>query len=178
MRFLTKNKILIFLVVILFVSNLTTIIALVIHKREFHYLPAKDDCIQTTVINNGRLFKDSLNLNSEQNSIFRDLRREYNLKARGLSFQMQDERMKMIDELSKENPDTIILNEISVSIGEMHSELKRMTIKYFLDMKKECNTKQQEKLSDIFKNLLNSNGEVNLPGTGQGKGRRQNRFNR
>ena len=173
MRFFTKNKILIFLIVILFVSNLTTIIALVIHKREFHRLPNDTQTINSPVANTGSLFRDKLNLSIEQNDIFRNLRRNYNRSARTLSYEMQYERVKMINELSKSNPDTMALNAIANDIGTMHSQLKRLTFKYFLDMKKECNKEQKEKLTEIFEDLLNSDGNVSLPA--QGRGNRHNR---
>ncbi len=174
MKFLSKNKILIFLVVILFVSNLTTIVALIIHKREFHSISQDSISNKQTVMNNGRLFRENLNLSIEQNDVFRELRREYNRSARALSFKMQDKRIAMVNELSKSNPDTIVLNSIANEIGEMHSHLKKLTINYFLDMKRECNTEQKDKLAEIFINLLNNDGNVTLPGPGRGN--RKNKF--
>jgi 3-methyladenine DNA glycosylase AlkC len=77
----------------------------------------------------------------------------------------------MITELDKETSDQNTLETISNDIGKLHSELKKVTIDYYMKMKAECNEEQQKKLNEIFMSMLKKNEDVKLPG-GYGRNRR------
>ena len=63
----------------------------------------------------------------------------------------------------QEKSDTIILNKLSKDLGNLHTELKNLTIQYYLDMKEVCNEKQKVKLFQLFKTMVNSNGSITMP---------------
>ncbi len=162
-----KNRVLILGIILLLVTNITTIIGIVWHLQNHEY---KQEVQADTNNNNdivnmprGRFFKDKLDLNQEQTFIFRDLYHQYKRDASDISDKMKLIRKNMIDELTRENPDTISLNKISVSIGVLHTELKNLTIDYFIDMKNNCTTEQELKLTEIFNSLLNEQSDVRMP---------------
>ena len=68
--------------------------------------------------------------------------------------------------MGKKNPSTDKLNSISENIGELHTELKELTISYYLDMKEVCDESQQEKLNEIFISMSKSKEDVALPQRG------------
>ena len=177
MEFFNKTRILAFIIILLLVTNISTIVTIYYHKKEFHPDSAiKTDLSAEGIENKGFVFNEKLDLSRDQIDIFRTLRQNYNSNARQLSFQMQEERELMVSELGQANSDSVVLEEIAVKIGNLHTELKRLTTDYYLKMKMECNDEQAQKLMKIFEQLLNNDGNVRLPQPG-GHGKRGNTNN-
>ena len=176
MKFFTQTKILTFLIIILLVSNISTIFTIYYQKGNLRVerLTNNRDNSKEDIENKGYIFREQLNLTDKQHEVFRSLRQNYNRNTRQLSFQMQDEREDLIQELSSENPDSLVLNSIAINIGELHTDLKRLTSGYYQDMRNECDVEQEQKLMEIFVQLLNNDGNVKLPES-NGQGRRGNR---
>jgi 3-methyladenine DNA glycosylase AlkC len=118
-----------------------------------------------------KFFREELDLQAEQVNKFRDWNREFNRTGWSITHELEDLRVEMIVELGKENPDQNKLETISNDIGKLHSELKKVTIDYYMNMKAECNEAQQQKLNQIFMSMLKKNEDVKLPG-GYGRNRR------
>lgn len=118
----------------------------------------------------GRLLREKLNLSPEQHQQFRKLRRSFHTQANKLSYEMQIKRNEMITELAKEDPDVQKLKQIARDIGDMHTELKELTMDYYLGMKEVCTPEQEEKLYRIFEVLINRDGGMPMPGRGRGRG--------
>ena len=76
---------------------------------------------------------------------------------------METNRNDLLTELGKEKSDTIILNILSKDLGYLHTELKNLTIQYYLGMKEVCNEKQKVKLFQTFKAMINSNDNITMP---------------
>ena len=60
----------------------------------------------------------------------------------------------MLSEMAADNYDTIRLNTLSDSIGYLHADLKKVTYKYYLDIKNICDQQQQQKLEQLFAECL------------------------
>jgi len=167
MRFLTNTKILTYIIVLLIVSNISTIITIYYHKKEFHPTEKVDNIDSTKKLENrGYVFREKLDLTDDQQEAFIGFLRNYNRNARQISLQLQDEREQLILELGKADSDSLTLDNIAVNIGNLHAELKRLTSEYYSNMESECNEEQAQKLKEIFLQLLNSEGNVNLPKPG------------
>jgi hypothetical protein len=115
-----------------------------------------------------RFFRDQLNLGRDQMDIFRELNREFNRTAWRITHQLESLRADMVRELGKENPRDKRLDSISKNIGELHTDLKNETIKYYLELKVVCSEEQQIKLNEIFISMLKKNEDVSLPQFGRG----------
>ena len=76
---------------------------------------------------------------------------------------MDENRNDILTELGKETSDTMNLKKLSKDLGYLHAELKNLTMNYYLDMKAICNEKQKVKLFQIFKNMVNLNGDISMP---------------
>lgn len=172
----TKNtyRILIWVIVILAATSLSMGISFWYHKQQDKKIAEqKEQQIEMPSEQRTRFFRDQLNLRQDQMDIFRDLNREYNRSARRISGELEELRIDMVNEMGKENPDSEELDFISENIGELHSELKKVTIQYYLDMKEVCDENQQEKLNEIFMSMSKSKEDVSLPQRGRkGWGRR------
>ena len=121
-----------------------------------------------------RFFTEELDLNADQQEQFRILNQKFNRQANWISRDLDFNRQDLINELGKNEPDELILDEISHNIGEKHHELKQATIELYLGMKAECNPDQKDHLFQLFQTLIKTEGTSNAPrGRGDGQGFRR-----
>ncbi|MCY1722597.1 periplasmic heavy metal sensor [Prolixibacteraceae bacterium Z1-6] len=171
----SKNtyRILIWVIVILAATSLSMGISFWYHKQQDKKAAEKQkQQVEMPSEQRTRFFREQLNLRQDQMDIFRELNREYNRSARRISNQLEDLRIKMVEEMGQQSPGKEELDSISENIGNLHSDLKKLTIQYYLDMKEVCDEDQQQKLNEIFLTMSKSKEDVSLPRRGgRGKGR-------
>ncbi len=105
---------------------------------------------------------------AEFNPAFRENVRNINMNLNLL-------RQKMLSVMASEKYDTIRLNILSDSIGILHADLKKVTYKYYIDIKNICDQQQQEKLEQLFGGMFASDGRMGQFGKGGQQGRRRGR---
>lgn len=159
-----NTNILIWVITILVILNLTIVGTILIKSN--NCVTSKNN--NTIELNNsknhlGKYFKDKLNLSYKQHNKFREIRHQYHNNSDMIKNNMQTIRKQIVTELGKENSNKEILNELANKIGNQHKELKLLTSQYYLDMKTVCNSKQKEKLHQIFKGMLDENGNFLMP---------------
>ncbi len=171
-----KYRILIWIIVILVATNLSTIGSFYYHRKTEVKTPETKQENQNAIPGEQRtrFFRDQLNLNAEQLDKFREINRTFNRTARGIEMNLAQLREDMIRELGTQNPDSTRLNQMATEVGNNHRELKQVTTTFYLDMKKICTTEQQAKLHEIFQSMLNKDNQVNLPRPGNQGGRWRN----
>ncbi len=167
----TKNtyRILIWIIVVLLATNLSMGISFLYHKQQDKkFLEQQEEAdIEVPSERRTRFFREQLNLGQDQMDIFRELNRNYNKTAWRFTRQLETLRTEMIREMGKENPREKTLNSISEQIGELHTNLKKETIDYYMQMKEVCNEEQQIKLNEIFLSMLKKKEDVSLPRYGR-----------
>jgi Spy/CpxP family protein refolding chaperone len=171
----TKYRILIWIIVILVATNLSTIGSFYYHRFSEAKETKQEDQDAIPGEQRTRFFRDQLNLNAEQLDQFRNINRTFNRTARDIEMNLVQLRADMINELGSQKPDSIRLGQISLEIGNNHRELKQVTATFYLDMKKICTAQQQEKLYGIFQTMLNKESHVNLPQPANKGGRWRNK---
>jgi len=174
----TINKsVLIWVIVILVATNLSTIGSFYYHKIS----EGKEKEVKTTeqtVVpgeQRTRFFRDQLNLDDDQLNEFREINRTFNRTARDIEMSLSLLRKEIVNELGTASPDSIKLDSLATEIGKNHRELKQVTTRYYLDMKKISTPEQQARLYEIFQSMLNKENQVNLPQPGYMRGRGPNR---
>lgn len=126
----------------------------------------------------GRYFRDQLSLSREQMDEFIIINPVFRKKAYGITVGLALKRKQMLTEMSAVQSDTLRLNALSDSIGQLHSNLKRITYRYYLDIKNICDPEQQRKLEQIFGEMFANDSPIGHPGIGGPKWRQQGkRFN-
>ena len=160
MDYFKKNKILIWVIIILLATNIATIATVIYHVYIIENNIRKPERIVIPDYGLGRFFREELNLTREQQQQFRSFRQNYRLQASKIIKQMQEKRLEMLDELSVENSDTVRLHQIADEIGAFHRELKHLTFEYYLNLKDICNDQQRDKLFRMFKAMQNSEWEL------------------
>jgi Spy/CpxP family protein refolding chaperone len=171
-----KYRILIWIIVILVATNLSTIGSFYYHRMTEAKTPEAKQESQSAIPGEqrARFFRDQLNLNDEQLDQFRDINRTFNRTARGIETNLVQLREDLIKELGTQNPDSTRLDQMAIEVGNNHRELKQVTTTFYLDMKKICTPEQQVKLHEIFQSMLNKDNQVNLPRPGNQGGRWRN----
>jgi len=168
-------RILIWVVVILAATNLSMGISFWYHRQQDKKaVEAQKQQVEMPSEQRTRFFREQLNLGPDQLDSFRNLNRNYNRSAHQISNQLSDLRIEMVEEMGKNDPDSLKLHSISSEIGELHKSLKELTIDYYLDMKEVCNQDQQDKLKEIFLSMTQSKEDVSLPQRGRGRRGQQN----
>ena len=167
-------RILIWIIVILIATNLSMGISFLYHKQQDKKFmeQLEEAAIDVPSERRTRFFREQLNLGQDQMDIFRELNRDYNKTAWQVTHQLETLRAEMVRELGKENPKEKRLDSISKQIGELHTNLKKETIDYYMQMKEVCNDEQKVKLNEIFMSMLKKKDDVSLPEYGR---RNQNR---
>jgi len=165
----TTYRTLIWIIVILAATTLSMGISFWYHNQQDKKAAREMDetTIEMPAQQRTRFFKEQLDLQPEQIDVFRQLNRDYNHKAQQLTRQLESLRIEMVEELGENNPDRTQLNFISNKIGTLHSELKQVTIGYYLAMKEECTKEQKIKLNEIFMSALKAKEDVSLPERGR-----------
>jgi Spy/CpxP family protein refolding chaperone len=166
----SKNtyRILIWVIVILAATSLSMGLSFWYNKQQDKKTAEqKEQQIEMPSEQRTRFFREQLSLRPDQMDIFRDLNRDYNRSARRISSQLEESRIKMVNEMGKKILDRNKLDSISENIGKLHTELKKVTIQYYLDMKEVCDENQQKKLNEIFMSMSKSKEDVSLPQRGR-----------
>jgi len=164
----------------LIVTNIATILTVVRHIRN------QNDSSETEVKKEGSkvsktpaelpdtqrtlFFTKALELDSEQQSAFREVNWNYGRQTKEISETMSLLREQLLVALDAPVPDTAVLNDLSDQIGKKHTELKKLTITYYLGLKSICNSDQKKTLFEMFQNLLSPESNVKVPG-GKPEGR-------
>ncbi|HOP58237.1 MAG TPA: hypothetical protein PLR52_02350 [Bacteroidales bacterium] len=129
-----------------------------------------------------RYFRDQLNLNRDQMIIFNEHNIQFRQEVRDINLELINIRQQMLEEMSALKSDTALLNRLSDSIGHLHSELKKITYTYYLDIKNICDEQQRQKLESLFGGLFTIDSAPGQYGRqrgqyGRGQGRGFNNFN-
>lgn len=161
MSIYTRNRLLIFIIILLVALNVSTIVT-VRHKMKQHMELANSE-VEHYSDQRGKHFKEELGLNKEQFKQFKHFRKIYYPKMYKLQSDMHQKRIDLLEELSKEHTDTVRLHKLSDDIGCMHSEMKSVTNEYFLNLKSVCTREQQLILFKFYKAIL-------APGHGVSRG--------
>lgn len=164
-----NQRTLIWIIVILAVTNISTVGTIVYHR--YLQKPVKPESATITIPEShlGRFFRDALGLTATQHEQFRTFRQAFHQQANQLTDQMQIKRNEMMEELGKENPDTVHLHALATDIGNLHRDLKHLTFEYYLEMKNVCTADQTEKLFQIFSAMVNREAEIKMPDSLQHK---------
>lgn len=172
-----KSKLLIWIIILLLIMNVSATITILSHKKqenkteEISKSLAANTKSGSSMQYSGRWFRDELRLSQEQMKEFAQFNPVFRQKVREINIGLAEKKQKMLNELTKEVNDTMLLDELSDSIGVLHAELKKVTYAYYLEFKRICTPEQQERLYTIFSNMF----EGEIPAAGPGKGMQRGR---
>jgi len=176
-----KRKLLIGLILFLVITNLVTILTVVLRDKspDPSGTKATATLVQEGIPDTQRtlFFTRQLKLDSDQQQQFREIHWNYIRKAKLISYDMSLLRDSLLNSMDEDQPDSVQLNELSEQIGINHTELKKLTVQYYISLKSICDPEQQIRLYELIKGILKPDGDVQIPrglgpqgGRGQGRG--------
>lgn len=170
-----RRSVLVWAIVVLAVMNISTIATVVYHKTQsFKAEVGSASGTKLTETDSekfsGRYFRDQLNLSSEQMDKFKFINPAFRPKARSITLELASKRKEMLLEMAAVQSDTARLNAYSDTIGQLHSELKKITYRYYLEIKSICDPEQQKKLEQIFSEMFSNDSSMGSSGKGGPKG--------
>jgi len=162
-----RNKILIWLVVLLVILNVTTIATILYHNYKERQIENDSVIVNSEgKMINGRMMRNELSFDNNQIDRFRAVNHLFRPMAIAIVFKIDSLKANMFQELQKESVDTLKLNDWSIQIGNLHGKLKQETYRFYIQIKSICTPAQVSKLENIFAPLFKNEG-LNIP-RGQG----------
>ena len=168
-------------IVILAVMNIATILTVIYNRNQSdkEEIVPESGQVQSesaSIKYSGRYFRDQLNLNSDQMARFKEFNPRFRQQVRDINIDLSKKRQRMLMEMSAADSDTAKLDMLSESIGCLHTDLKKLTYRYYMDFKKLCDKQQQEKLEQLFGEMFSTDIQMGQYGQrgphGRGRGRK------
>lgn len=171
---MTRNRLLIWVVMILLATNIATVVSVMRNSGERAEREVRVDAMADARV---MFFRDHLELTEGQMTDFMHLNRLFSQDARRMTTRLDILRRNMVEELARKEPDMKRVDQITAEIGSLHNDLKQATATYYLGLKKSCNPEQQERLKEMFMVMSDPQGDLNAirrgpmgrPGQGPGQ---------
>jgi len=161
-----KNTILIWAVIVLSLINLATIGTIIYHVKSDS---EASDTIQLAVNDfrlNNRIIVETLGLTPSQSGDCKLILNDFRQAVREIHRNLNMNRSELYVELQKENADTLTCNRYSAEIGRLHKELKIVTSRFYLQLKRICPPGKEDQLHQLIAPLFNSENSYGAAGGG------------
>ena len=151
MDIFSKNKVLFWLLIVLIVVNLSAIATFFIVRsytmitREQKARPACGADIA---------FRDRLHLNGPQQKQFHMINQQFIRISAPTVQALRLKQSELVAELSKESPDSVYLLRLSKEVGDLQSGLTMLTVRHFMQLKKNCTPGQREILLTMYYDIF------------------------
>lgn len=171
---------LVWIIVLLALMNAATIITIIYNrsrseKEKSVIAPGQIQFSPASARYGGGYFRDELGLNEEQMEKFAEINPLFREQIRNINNNLNLLRQRMFKEMSSVNPDPARLDQYSDSIGILHSDLKKVTYRYFLGLSNICDAQQRNKLDKMFGEMFISERGMGQYGRGGQTGRYRGR---
>mgnify|MGYP001191837973 CR=1 FL=1 len=178
-----RERWLILIIALLALINIATVATVIYNRNRSEKEKATNNTARNQLRgisfrNSGSYFRDELGLSEEQMERFVQINPVFREQIWKINNDLIRLRQKMFAEMAAENPDIGKLDSFADSIGFMHSDLKKITYRYYLEISNICDAKQKEKLDEMFGAIFISERGMGQYGRGgQQGGRRGRQFN-
>ena len=164
MESIYKNRLLFWILIFLVVVNLSAL-------ATYFLFPQKPDVVACNNDNMapGCALHAELNLTDDQIRLVDRINSDYQEVSQPISEKIKNARADILDELASNMPDTLNINQLSLEISKLQSQLHRENINHYLELKKVCNPDQAMRLSNLYRDLYG------CPMQEQGKGMQHHR---
>jgi Spy/CpxP family protein refolding chaperone len=100
------------------------------------------------------ILTSELDLNPNQNRDVETIISRSRQSSSGVVTALHEKRNELLEELTKDAPDTTILKRISEEIGEIQGRLMMNAVDQYLQLRDVCDPDQQEKLTGLYYELF------------------------
>ena len=160
MNFFNKNRLIFWLLLFLVVINISALVTFLLF-----YSGQKQQSAENAGENSFRIFQKELSLTPIQSEKVCSINARHRARSEPIVSELKEKRSELLEELSMEHPDTLLLRKFAEEIGDLQKELQLASIRQYLDLKVVCDSCQCRKLSSLYFQLYGSQG----PRKGMGK---------
>lgn len=179
MKSKTKRNILIAAIAVLILINLSAIGTLIYkniqdqrpQSQQFERFERNRDSRDFDHKSFEQRLRNELQLNDEQFVQFKDERRKAYMESKTVIRELNTIKRQMMEELGKDNPSMEKLKSYSREIGDMHVELKIISIDHYFRLREICTPEQEKKLKEFYMRIFPGEPHYDRPRR-QGQGRR------
>lgn len=163
MNIFNNNRPVFWILIFLVLINIAALVTYFVYIRK----PASET-LSGPGSKKGLVLKQELALTPDQSIAVNKINATYQASSEPIVETIRDRKSELLDELSKEDTDSVVLIKLTNDIVNEQKKLQMANIKQFLDLKKVCTPEQTLKLSQIYAGLYGF--EQTGKGKGQGKG--------
>jgi len=160
MNYFARIKLGAWLVIILTIVNLATLSTILYKNQKQKCKAEKHDL--TTQKQRLHAILQEMKLTEGQQAFYNNSLCTYFDSSVVIFHRQEALRLKMIDELSKEQPDTALLSSLSNAMGENYIRLKKDLILHFVGTRKICSPEQKKMLNPLYSRLIGPEGSFNV----------------
>ncbi|MCF8223781.1 MAG: hypothetical protein K9J25_11595 [Bacteroidales bacterium] len=167
---MNKTAIYIAIIIFLLVTNVATIVTIVANNSNEEENSDNRPVIEMPRDRRMGFFHNQIGIRDDQRPAFLKYNMRFSEKAGQLNYRMVQLRHRMVEEMASENPDTVLLKKIASDFGNLHEEMKILTMEYYFNLKSVSDETQRERLHFLFRDMLDPEGHIYGRGRG-GAGR-------
>jgi Spy/CpxP family protein refolding chaperone len=158
MDYFTNNKIFRWIVLLLFVINITALVTLALKglnppKPPLPPPPHHRGPMGSEFPDLNKFINDEMNFSDEQKKKFNEIRMNYFESSKPMMDKIRESKLKIIDELSKDNPDKNLINAESENVGKLQTEVEKLNADFFISVYALGDEAQKKTLQMFLKNL-------------------------
>ncbi|MFH1159870.1 MAG: periplasmic heavy metal sensor [bacterium] len=157
MDYFTNKRVLLFSIIILVLLNVGTLVTI-----WFLWRPPKEVLIRELPppppppppISVQAVMSTELNLTPEQSLHFKKASERFMHRSEDILRVYHRDKRRMLEELAMDRPDSVLLGHLTAELGKQQTDLERVMVDYFLEIRHVCTPKQQAKLKGIIDQVL------------------------
>jgi periplasmic protein CpxP/Spy len=161
MNFFSKNKILFWIMVVLIVVNVATITTFLVYVTNKPVAPENPSAGKA-----GAALQSELSLTPAQNERVTAILDSFRNATGPIADSARANRIGLLDELAKDNPDSFLLNRYAERISFYQSAMQKSSIRRYLQLKGLCSPEQCRRLSDLYFEMYGCQGKCKQQGKG------------
>jgi hypothetical protein len=163
MNFFLKNRFVFWLLVFLVVVNLSAFVTFIVFFSG-NYRATGNNQNENT----GLAFRKELSLSPSQSEKVNVVLAGYRKATEPVTAGIRDYRAQILEELTKEKPDTEVLNRCGEQVCLLQKQMQKASVIQYMALKEICNPEQCQRLSALYFELYGCQGQCK--GMMKGKG--------
>lgn len=163
MSYFNKNRIILWIVIAVIIINFTAI-GTIIYKM---YNMENSDKEKTERPCSQSFLEKKLQLTPLQSEQFKKLKNTHYDNVYTIHQKMKEKREFISVNMVSPEPDTASLHKAAEEMGVLYSQIRKLYIQHYFDLRKVCTPEQQKKLASIYTNIFSC--DENMPGATRNK---------
>lgn len=152
-----RQRIVRWLNIFLLIINISAIATMLLMSGTPAHVNASADVNASAQFSSDEFLRKRLNLTDEQYRDISEMDAKIFRVYQSIIDMQCENQFKLLNELSKEEPDREVMDSLVVNIGRLHTGLKRQTIKHFTNIRSVVDDEQEKLLEQLLIDMMQMN---------------------